>query len=176
MRDAVADDAGVLGGDECFVLGVGALGAGAEYSILWRASVATTRTLADPIFGLAPLLTSSAHGGVSPPPPRHDGGVPSPSPSDAPQSPQSLPHSPLPRATRLYRPRRLRPLRVHSRPPRRRDHHHRRVRRQPPDRALSRTDLRGTRRPSRADHGEIGTRSRVAALGKGASAAAAKSV
>ena len=30
MGDAVADDAGVLGGDECFVLGVGALGAGAE--------------------------------------------------------------------------------------------------------------------------------------------------
>jgi hypothetical protein len=40
----------------------------------------------------------------------------------------------------------------------------------------SRTDLRGTQRPSRADHGEIGTRSMVAVFGKGASAAAAKSV
>ncbi len=48
---------------------------------LLPAGAPATRTLADPIFGPAPFLTSSVHGGVSLPPPRDNGGVPSPSPS-----------------------------------------------------------------------------------------------
>jgi hypothetical protein len=72
---------------------------------LLPAGAPATRTLADPVFGPAPLLTSSAHGGVSPPPPRHDEGVPSPSSSpSAPQSPRSPPHSPSPRASPITFP------------------------------------------------------------------------